>query len=546
MPTWRKHRYSIRRWTHAALILLALTLAAAAGLEAHADGVARFFYFYDSSCQACDQVHREVLEPLLAEYGDRVAVDEREISNAAQFEFLLRLEEAYQVQSPSIPEVFIGEDALIGPDEIRQRLAERIEHYLQQGGVALPVVAAPSTTPVATASPECKECDEIHQAQRTAVAARQTATPSPPANATETPQPVIYAAFFYQPGCSECDRAEHDLQYVLDKYPQFQVQRFDVREEAALNQFLSERVGVPVEKVLTAPGLFVGNAYLLAEEIRAPAIEALLQPYLASGAAEPWADLEQYQASAEQSIVRRFRALGIWTVIGAGLLDGVNPCAFATMIFLISYLSVRKRKGPELLATGAAFTLGVFLAYLGVGLGLLRFLTALPILTTIGKWIYGLTLVLCLALAWGSLADYRKARSGQLEDMSLKLPERLRGLIRELIREGSRARNFVLASLALGFAVSIVELACTGQVYLPTIVFVLGLPEWRARAAMALLAYNVMFIVPLVVIFLMAYYGTTSKQLLDWMDRHAAAVKLGTAMLFLLMAGWLGYSLFLA
>jgi cytochrome c biogenesis protein CcdA len=544
MPSWRKHLYSIRRCAHAVLLLLLLALAVTAELEAHADGVVHFFYFHDSSCLVCEQVHREVLEPLLAEYGDRLAVDERNISNSDDFQFLLGLEEAYQVESPSIPEVFIGEDALIGPEEVRQGLRERIEHYLAQGGVAFPAVPAPGTAPVATASPECKECDKIHQAQQTAVAAKRTPSPQPASSATETPGPAIYAAFFYQSGCTECDRAERDLQYILEKYPQLQVQRFNVREEAALNQYLSERAGVPVEKHLTAPGFFVGDDYLLAEEIRAPAIEALLQPYLKTGAAEPWTDWERYQASAEQSIVQRFRSLGIWTVVGAGLLDGVNPCAFATMIFLISYLSVRKRKGRELLATGVAFTIGVFFAYLAVGLGLLRFLTALPILTTVGKWVYGLTLLLCLALAWGSMADYQKARKGRLEDMGLKLPQRLRNLIRQLIREGSRARNYVLASLALGFAVSVVELACTGQVYLPTIIFVLGLPEWRARAALALLAYNVMFIVPLIVIFLMVYYGTTSKELIDWMNRHAAAVKLGTGMLFLLMAGWMGYSLF--
>jgi cytochrome c biogenesis protein CcdA len=229
--------------------------------------------------------------------------------------------------------------------------------------------------------------------------------------------------------------------------------------------------------------------------------------------------------------------------VGAGLLDGVNPCAFATMIFLISYLAVRKRQGRELLATGIAFTLGVFLAYLGVGLGLLKFLTSLPALNVIGKWLYGVTLVLCLALAWGSFSDYLKAREGRLEDMSLKLPERLRGWTHRLIREGSRARNYVAASLVLGFVVSIVELACTGQVYLPTIIFVLGLPEWRVRAVLALLVYNLMFIVPLVVVFLLVDRGTTSKQLLEWMNRRAAAVKLGTAALFLLLAVWLGYSL---
>jgi len=53
----------------------------------------------------------------------------------------------------------------------------------------------------------------------------------------------------------------------------------------------------------------------------------------------------------------------------------------------------------------------------------------------------------------------------------------------------------------------------------------------------------VMFIVPLVVVFLLVYRGTTSKQLLEWMNRRAASVKLGTAALFLLLAGWLGYSL---
>ena len=159
--------------------------------------------------------------------------------------------------------------------------------------------------------------------------------------------------------------------------------------------------------------------------------------------------------------------------MGAGLLDGVNPCAFATMIFLISYLTFRKREGRELLATGGAFTLGVFLTYLGVGFGLLKALESLPFLHAIGKWVYGATAILCLGLAWGSIVDYRRAREGRLEDMSLKLPGRLRNLSKTLIREGTGARRFVASSFALGLGVSLVELACTGQVYLPTIIFVL-------------------------------------------------------------------------
>lgn len=408
--------------------------------------------------------------------------------------------------------------------------------------MALPVIPA-SPAPSKSPTPECKDCDQIHAAQRTAVAARQTLPPQAEPSTTAVPAgPAIHAAWFYKPGCDLCARKERDLQYALDKYPQLQVQRFNGQEDTALLQYLGLRAKVPEDQQLVAPALFVGDRYLVGEDIGGRSIEKLIQPFLATGAAEPWAEWEASSGAAENTILERFRSLGLWTVIGAGLLDGINPCAFATMIFLISYLSVRKRQGRELLATGAAFTSGVFLAYLGVGLGLLKFVTSLAIFSAVGKWVYGLTLLLCLALAWGSLNDFRQARAGRLEDMSLKLPERMRGWIRYLIREGSRARNYALASLLLGFVVSIVELACTGQVYLPTIIFVLGLPQWRARAALALLVYNLMFVTPLIVVFLLAYYGTTSLQLTRWMTRRAAAVKLGTAILFLLMAGWLGYS----
>ena len=538
----KSHRARRRAYV-GSCVLLAVLLGAVAPKAAIADGQVHLYYFFDDLCLACQDVHAKVLEPLIDRYGNQLIVDERDVAEDAHFELMLRLEEAHQVASPSIPEVFVGDDALIGPDEIRERLQERIEHYLAQGGVQLPAVSTSVPAPGSTGTAKCTECDEIHASHQTAVASKLT----PELQGSATPQPaLVHVAYFFQPGCTECDRAERDLQYVTQRYAQVTVRRFDVREEAALNQFLSLQAGVPADRQLTAPALFVGEGYLLGNEIRAPAIERLVQPYLSSGAAEPWATWQANRETAEQSILERFGSLGLWTVIGAGLLDGVNPCAFATMIFLVSYLSVRKRRGRTLLATGAAFSAGVFLAYLGVGLGLLRVLTALPILATIGRWVYGLTLVLCLVLAYGSWLDYRKAREGRLEDMSLKLPERLRSLIRRLIREGSRARNYVLASLLLGFAVSVVELACTGQVYLPTIIFVLGLPEWRTRAALALVVYNLMFVVPLIAVFLLVYYGTTSKQLTLWMNRHAATVKLGTTLLFVLMAGWLGYSLFFA
>jgi cytochrome c biogenesis protein CcdA len=517
--------HRIRQGICLALFVLVLTNAIAGGVRA--DGIVHLYYFYDPVCPVCQGVHRDIIEPMVAEYGARIAIDERDMSDPATFEFLLALEKQFAVVDAGIPEVFIGQDALIGNDPIRDRLRERIDYYLSQGGVALPFGAglvAPTKAPTGAA---------------VNVTPLPVATPTPPPSGG----PTIHMAWFYDPGCDLCERKEHDLNYILDKYPQVQAQRFNSEEEAALFQYLCLRANIPEDRQLVAPTVFVGDVYLVGQEITGSTLEALIQPYLSTGSAEPWAGYEEQKETAEQTIVDRFRSLGFLTVIGAGLIDGLNPCAFATLVFLISYLSARERRGRELLATGAAFTAGVFLAYLGLGLGLLKFLTTIPILNTIGKWIYGLTMLLCLGLAWGSFGDYLKARQGRLQDMSLKLPDYLRQLTRRLIREGSGVTNFVLASFGLGFVVSIVELACTGQVYLPTIIFVLGLPEWRARAALALVIYNLMFIVPLIVVFLLAYFGTTSQQLTGWMTRHAAGVKLGTAVLFLLLAAWLGYSI---
>ena len=81
--------------------------------------------------------------------------------------------------------------------------------------------------------------------------------------------------------------------------------------------------------------------------------------------------------------------------------------------------------------------------------------------------------------------------------------------------------------------------------YLPTIIAVSSNPALRAQAILFLVLYNVMFIVPLIVVFILAFYGTTSKDLMNFMEKHSAAVKLGMALLFLALSSWLLYSLFL-
>ncbi|MBC7259483.1 MAG: hypothetical protein H5T65_09565, partial [Chloroflexi bacterium] len=320
------------------------------------------------------------------------------------------------------------------------------------------------------------------------------------------------------------------------------VYRFDVVEQAPLNEWLGQRNGVPENRRLIAPAVFVGDDFLVGEEVTYDALSGLVDKYRATGAPVVWDGWDAASQQASQGILERFKSFGALTVAAAGLVDGLNPCAFATIVFFISYLAFVGRKGKDILFVGAAFTLGVFLTYTLVGFGLLKAVQALPFMATLGRWVYLAAGVLAFVLAVLSVNDFLAARRGNLDEMRLKLPTAWRKQINKVIRESSRVRAFVAVAFATGFVVSLIELACTGQVYLPTILFVMSVPSMRARGISYLMLYNVMFILPLVVVFGLAYAGTSSQRMAAFVNRQTATVKLLTAAIFFVLAVWLLYS----
>ena len=54
-----------------------------------------------------------------------------------------------------------------------------------------------------------------------------------------------------------------------------------------------------------------------------------------------------------------------------------------------------------------------------------------------------------------------------------------------------------------------------------------------------LVLYNLMLILPLEIIFVLVFYGTTSKQLTGFFRTNASSVKLLTAVLFAALGIWL-------
>ncbi len=349
---------------------------------------------------------------------------------------------------------------------------------------------------------------------------------------------AIYITYFHKRGCQKCARASEVLKRLRTKYPQIIVEIKYAKESRELLEAMGALYEVPEMKRLTTPAVFIGDEYLL-DELNEKRLEAVIQKYLQTGVASRLPQAEAKTGEASDEIVSRFNAFGTLAVVGAGLLDGINPCAFATIVFFISYMSLVGRGRKEMFIAGSAFAAAVFVTYLLLGMGLLKFLSFLNEFSVLAKCVYLLAAIGTFALAFLSFYDAYKAKQGKVKEITLQLPNSLKQSIHKVIREQTRTSGVIIGALVIGFAISALELVCTGQVYLPTITFVMGVEGMRGHALTYLILYNLMFIVPLLVVFGFVYWGTTSMQLGGVLQRHLMPVKLGTGLLLLGLGIWL-------
>lgn len=502
--------------------------------------------FYSDTCYHCHQVITNILTPMQEEYGDELQILGLETTPPGIGQLFQSAIDYYKIspERRGVPFLIVGDIVLVGSGEIPNQFPKIVEDALEADGIAWPdfpgieeiLATIEEPTPTLHATDDTPIPTPSSTTESTTVVAIEEDTSAPNQDA----EPV-YLAYFFDPTCLECVRVSAELEDIQATYPNLVVRKLNVQDEAALNEAMSEKYNVPEKYRMASPMVFIGQEYLAPDEITVERLVTLIEDPETAKSDAPWESLETDESTATDSIVERFKRFGILAIIGAGLLDGINPCAFTTIIFFVSYLALVGRQGKEILIVGTAFTVAVFLTYLAMGLGLAEFVRQIKSFALIGQIIYGITALICLALAALSFSDYLKIRRGELSDISLQLPKFLKKRIHKTIRTHSRMNGYIWAAFVAGVLVSVFELACTGQVYLPTIIFVIGIADMRLTAFAYLVLYNLMFVTPLIIVFGVTYLGTSSKQLTTVFQQHAGAVKILTTVLFGVLGIWLGY-----
>ncbi|MCF7925916.1 MAG: hypothetical protein K9L26_05215 [Candidatus Izimaplasma sp.] len=285
---------------------------------------------------------------------------------------------------------------------------------------------------------------------------------------------------------------------------------------------------------LYVPVVFVGDTYY---EGLSDIQNAVDSGDIYDASNQPLRDVSVEEGSAYAKITG---FVGFLTVLFAGLLDGFNPCAIALLLLFVSLLGFSENK-KFLILVSVVYIFALFISYLLIGTLLLtvlsRFQAQAALIATIINWFVA---ILCIILFALNLYDFFRARNKDYGNIKNQLPKFIQRFNKKIVTSftnvlNNRDKKGVIGILAitflLGITLSITELLCTGQIYFAILYGIHSVNS--VYGYVALIAYNIMFVVPLIVIAIISIKGRGIMETSNFVREHLDLIKLLNAVLFL-------------
>lgn len=215
-------------------------------------------------------------------------------------------------------------------------------------------------------------------------------------------------------------------------------------------------------------------------------------------------------------------------VIVTGFLDGIHPCGFTVLLFFIAFLLSAKKTRGQILALGALYILGVFIAYFSIGVGIMKAVSLFEphFMAKMGA---------LLLIVVGAI----NVKDGLMGTSTLKIPAFAQPHIGNFIERGT-----ILAVLIAGILVGLCAFPCVGGLYV-SIITLISAKGIDAGTFGLLALYNLMFVLPLI----LALAFASNEKVLEKLEkaeeksRQNFKIAMGALMvlfgLFILFGGWM-------
>lgn len=335
--------------------------------------------------------------------------------------------------------------------------------------------------------------------------------------------------YFGIDACISCAKAVRYLEDVVSGNSTWNLIKHDtmIKEDEELLVKYNNHYGVTGDKYKIIPAVFVGDRAFIEDEI-----EDELLDYLDEYSGENTIDLRDSGSSSDIGIALDMSLIGIFL---AGLLDGINPCSIAMMLFFISFVfSIKGRDTKkDILTVSLGFVIGTFLAYLGIGIGLFRFMYSFKGIYAAMRLMYILLGGMGAYLCYINLMDYINIKRGREEKIKNQLNKKTKKLIHKTIKRMNASTNTMfITSFITAFLISFMEFFCTGQIYVPVITYLISNEGLSAGYIGLLIVYNIAFVIPLSLIAGFIYMGKSVIDVSSILVNRLHIIKLAGAVFF--------------
>lgn len=379
---------------------------------------------------------------------------------------------------------------------------------------------------------------------------------------TTSPEPAkIRVIYFYAYDCPNCAKIKPFIEKIKEKYKdKIDFLEHDVKDKEECRQLFfkfTETYNLPSEKA-KVPLFFIGNDYLLGATDIENNLEEKIQEKIANNEnlkidchkfLEDWEkgihpsgvpDLSVCSADNSQDFCsidnpankekpdNAKQTISVGLIITTAAIDSVNPCAIAVLLFLIAVLISLKANRKRILTVGLVYIFGVFISYYLAGVGLLGAISHFNISRQINIFAGAIIII----------ASFISIKEGLMPQglQLLVIPKKTKGIFMNLMQKGSYPAVFLA-----GILVSAFELPCTGQVYLG-ILSLMSQENMKAQAYSYLLLYNLIFVLPLIIILAAAAWGLDIEKIQKLRKETRMGIKILIGAIMLVLGIWLIYS----
>lgn len=325
--------------------------------------------------------------------------------------------------------------------------------------------------------------------------------------------------FFYGIGCPHCVNVEEyfEKKDIYEKYPVEKKEIYQDKENAVLFNEIMEEKRIPVYQ-RGVPMVVLGDEVIVGDRPIIADFEEKANEYLGN-------KVGQKETQKEDSF-----GLTLPMVLGASLVDAINPCAFAVLILLMTTI-LAAGSSSKALKSGIAFAASIFISYFLMGLGLYK---AISLAGSISGTMLRVLGVLAIILGILNLKDWLWYGRGFL----MEVPVSWRPTLKKLI--GSVTSP--VGAFLVGFLVSLFLLPCTSGPYI-VILGLLAQNVFDQKALVYLFIYNLVFVSPMVLITLLVYKGLDVKRAEEERQKRLRVLHFIAGVILILMgivilAGW--------